>query len=496
MPCETVESLPAYEYIRAMLTSVEAAQKTDRALHIEPNDHSEYVEAKRLSDAGPSYSSSGTFLDERLGLRDPEGSTFINRVLEEIDRVEKRKKAIRAADLTNRKILLRTLMANAFRCFYHRAPSSVAFLRKASAYSDKPIWLSGKALERTTDLLAEADLLKLKIGFGTPNGSGRASTFDVTHKLVSIAFESGVTEQSLTKEVRFENLVQLVTSKKSGKKPISFEPTDETLEWASRLQRFNEFLRCQELKVTEFEDGWKAWLECLNSDGQLKGMPYYRPETFATDLFRKFNNGEPNCASFLEGGRLYGGWWQSAPKEVRRTIQINGKPTLELDYSSHHLRMLYNQRGLNPDGDLYRLEAIVEFERDQGEDIGTYRPGIKAHTQALINCGPNGRPWTCELEESERVPAGWDRRKIVNMIEERHKPISDVFKTGAGLRLQRLDSDLALDVVMTLMEEGVVSLPVHDSFIVNEDNGDRLHSLMEELYFNRFGFKPLIDKKP
>ena len=34
-------------------------------------------------------------------------------------------------------------------------------------------------------------------------------------------------------------------------------------------------------------------------------------------LYRPFNNG-----SFEEGGRFYGGWWQSVPKEFRPSITI------------------------------------------------------------------------------------------------------------------------------------------------------------------------------
>ena len=51
---------------------------------------------------------------------------------------------------------------------------------------------------------------------------------------------------------------------------------------------------------------------------------------------RIFNNG-----SFDEGGRFYGGWWQSIPREFRKHITINHKPTEEVDYSGHHLRILY-----------------------------------------------------------------------------------------------------------------------------------------------------------
>ena len=54
-----------------------------------------------------------------------------------------------------------------------------------------------------------------------------------------------------------------------------------------------------------------------------------------------------------KGGRFYGGWWQLIPKELRPYILIYGKSTIEIDYSSFHLSILYAQRGLRPPHDPY-----------------------------------------------------------------------------------------------------------------------------------------------
>lgn len=53
------------------------------------------------------------------------------------------------------------------------------------------------------------------------------------------------------------------------------------------------------------------------------------------------------------GGRFYGGWWQEIPKRFRSRIVINGKRTVEYDYSNLHPTMLDLLEGLEPPSDSY-----------------------------------------------------------------------------------------------------------------------------------------------
>lgn len=66
-----------------------------------------------------------------------------------------------------------------------------------------------------------------------------------------------------------------------------------------------------------------------------------------------------------------------------------------------------------------------------------------------------------------------DRYKTISLrTADRHT--ARVFGTGAGLRLQRKDSDLALAIVTALREDGVSALPSYDLFIVKSRFADRL----------------------
>jgi len=73
-------------------------------------------------------------------------------------------------------------------------------------------------------------------------------------------------------------------------------------------------------------------------------------------LRRVFSRG-----SMERGGRFYGGWWQFIPSEFREFITINGQPTVEIDFSELHPRLLYLEQGLEPpSGDLYDIGLVID----------------------------------------------------------------------------------------------------------------------------------------
>lgn len=206
-----------------------------------------------------------------------------------------------------------------------------------------------------------------------------------------------------------------------------------------------------------------------------------------THLFRQFNNG-----TFDEGGRLYGGWWISVPKDLRTRITINGQPTVELDFSGCAVRMLYHLRGLECPDDPYRLEKIAAFEARKDVPADHYREAVKALTQARINGTNRDKDMMCSLPDGLSFAPHFKRDEVTRMIEAKHEAIADDFGSGAGIRLQRLDSDLALSIISGLMEDGIVALPIHDSFIVQATHKDRLFQAMNDRYKEMFRFNPVI----
>ena len=71
---------------------------------------------------------------------------------------------------------------------------------------------------------------------------------------------------------------------------------------------------------------------------------------------------------------------------------------------------------------------------------------------------------------------------IITRLETMHRPISKYFYLGIGLRLQSVDSEMALEIVSYFTNKGIVVLPIHDSFIVQSKYENELILKMKEVY--------------
>lgn len=425
----------------------------------------------------------GTWFDPALDFRDPEGDALTVEILSLLAAVEPRRRKLKLADARNRYDLVRAILANGFRCHFYRSPHRVAYSRRAKGYSDGPQWLNGRAMAWVVDLMAAARLVNTY-----PGKRGQASTFHIMPRLYGIAQANGISAHSLTYPLPPERLVRLRVD--NSKTPyLPFEPTDDSRRWTEQLEAYNAFIRLQDiaLKLTQGQES--AWVKHWNDERrERKGKcpALCRPEWFQTDLYRQFNK-----SSFDQGGRLYGGFWINVPGDLRKLITINGKPTVELDYSGCHIRMLYHLRGIDYQGDPYQLDELTACEAENGLPLGYFRESMKRLVQALINGNPGGKPEQAKIKGFSFLPY-FKRPQLRRMIEEKHAPIRDDFGNGEGLRLQRLDSDIALSIINRLREQGICALSVHDSFVVPEDAEAELRQLMEEEYMSIFHYRPMI----
>jgi hypothetical protein len=428
------------------------------------------------------WSAKGTWFTEDLQIRQPEGSELLSHVLRLVAEVEERQRKRTSEATDNHAALVAAILANAFRCHFYRNPPLVAYLRKADGYNGKPVWLSGKALARTIDLLAKLGLLDGNLG---EHGSG-ASTYQATEQLLKIGTECGVTVNSFSLPAPAERLVR-VRSAAPERRQMEFPPSAETIRWTELLRSYNEFIAQQRIAIDLSPEEEKQWAAKANAAREESGPELKRPELFQLFLYRQFNNG-----SFEQGGRLYGGWWINTPKELRKKITINGEPTVELDFAGCAIRMLYHEKGIDFREDPYHLDEIAAYEAKRRLRPGHYREAIKALTQALINDQTGTCPEKIALDGVSFRPS-FTRGEVRAMIERKHAPIADSFGTGAGLRLQRRDSDLALAIGISMMTMGLVVLPIHDSFLAPAKDKDQLMETMVSQYENEFKYKPIVN---
>jgi hypothetical protein len=187
---------------------------------------------------------------------------------------------------------------------------------------------------------------------------------------------------------------------------------------------------------------------------------------------RIFNNG-----SWGQGGRLYGGFWETMRREDRqRLLRIGtsscpeGQAVSNVDYGQLFTRLAYLEVGQQPpDGDLY------DIKRD-----GQNRDGWKRLVNVLLLTDRPLRNWP-EGVVNEFSP-GTALREAVDAVYQRHAAIAPLFGCGAGLRLMRRESDVLIEVVRRLFACGITALPLHDSVLVAKSEATTAEAVMGAVF--------------
>jgi hypothetical protein len=156
------------------------------------------------------------------------------------------------------------------------------------------------------------------------------------------------------------------------------------------------------------------------------------------------------------------------PSRLRGYITINNRPTRELDYSGFQVAMLYAQKGLPLQSDAYTIEGLED-----------HRQLVKTTLLKLINA-PDGT--RISPPRGSALPDGVTWVELQERIKAKHLAIADYFRSGIGIELQKIDSDIAEDVMMTMMEEDRLALPIHDSFITYLGLENELRAVMAASY--------------
>lgn len=193
----------------------------------------------------------------------------------------------------------------------------------------------------------------------------------------------------------------------------------------------------------------------------------------ARTVYRVFNNSD-----WQQGGRFYGAWWISCPSKLRPYILLDGKRTVEVDYSGLHAAMLYAEAGLVVPEDPYERCLTRAGEN-------TERKLVKRTFNALLNADKVGRVREIEGYSADLTGRGWQEFK--QFIVAQYPEFQHHFGSGVGLRLQRQDSDLAETVMLQFAEMGYACLPVHDSFIVHHGLEHDLANAMSRAFQAEFG---------
>lgn len=180
--------------------------------------------------------------------------------------------------------------------------------------------------------------------------------------------------------------------------------------------------------------------------------------------------------SFERGGRFYGDGdsWQNMTSAARKALTINGEPVVELDFKTLHPVMLYAEAGCPIPADSYDIQPWPRGLVKRGLLILINAPNHVSARLAIAH--------TDEMKEHISHGCGQAALRassaLIKAIKAKHAPIAWAFHSDTGARLMHRDSEIAERVMMDLLGEGVVALPVHDSFLVAASKRDRLEASM------------------
>jgi hypothetical protein len=364
-------------------------------------------------------------------------------------------------------------------CFYSRGRSTYS---ARGAYN--PRWLSYRTLiDGVIDPLRSSGLLSGLVSRSTGYGDAPRSTFEATDEICQVMADLGISADDVVRDDDSAPVLVLKGRQIGKLKPWLTYPRDhpEIVALDAPVRAYNAFIRDQDLQWGATEEVRAALVEKVDDKGRKRRLP----DMQAIRLRRVFNDGQWNL-----GGRFFGGWWEEVPSDTRRLITINGEPTVELDFGGFLPRAIYHLEGLVLDGDAYDIAAIRERSDRQGLDwAGMIRPSIKKMFAVILNSRtPAGRQYVRGIN----LPKGLTKTKGYELIEDQHQQIAGWFYQGRGLQLMNRESTICQRILSAGIAEGVVVLPVHDSFLVPESRRDWLEKTMDQIYFDEFGFHPSI----
>lgn len=379
---------------------------------------------------------------------------------EELHTPRTRRRRVNDQEVLERQLsaILGNLVAGSVR----KKPTPVAVTQSKSVLGRKEshVVLNDK-LPDVLKILASTQMLTLTPGI---YAEGRMTTIEATAEGLHLISEYDLTRSDFRHRdrkpivLRARKTAEQKKSKRAGKE-LELPDTDEAKRMAAEVDRFNEYLSKQVIEYV----------------GDREDVDDERKTTH-----RVFNNG-----SLREGGRLYGGFWQSLagakegkPDEREDDICINGEHLVGLDYGQIAVRILYSFEGVQINiADAYLLPG---WENS--------REGIKKLLNTMINDPTGQHKAVRKLFDDRRGLTVLQLTKAaVESIYQYHGAIKGHFAGTSTGRLFYEESNHLMRLLMELIDMDIPALPVHDCLYVRMSDADTVRDLMRNRfneYFN------------
>ena len=81
---------------------------------------------------------------------------------------------------------------------------------------------------------------------------------------------------------------------------------------------------------------------------------------------------------------------------------------------------------------------------------------------------------------------------ILRAVQLKHSLIYSLMTSDIGMELFRKESDILVDVLLTLKGKGIVALPIHDAVIVKEEDKQETIIVMKDVFKKHTGLTPNV----
>ena len=328
--------------------------------------------------------------------------------------------------------------------------------------------------------LKENGLIGFKEGFERQEGfsSGRISRIWAEPPLVRLFEKSALNEFMIYSYTDRETIVL----KDSDKNEIDYPETEETESQRYVVQYYNELLE------GTFIDIGSANSPRLEIEKHKGSKNPDKPHYVNIQHRGKFTHRVFNNSSFTESGRFYGGFWQRIGEDYRKQILINDEETVEIDFSSLHPVLAYAEKGV----DYWKEYKVSPYDIPvEGiDDRKAAREVIKKLFLLALNAKNDGELFKAFRSEFDYSLLGSLKYKftddalgkMLDSIKAKHPMIADQIATGAGTVLMNLDGRIVEFVIKRFLTSNTPVLSVHDSFIVQTSQRDRLQTAMKDAW--------------
>jgi len=343
-------------------------------------------------------------------------------------------------------------------------------LRRAT-YTNKDI--SYRSIKKIYDYLKKNKFIKVKLGSEYAKKYTRIfPTKKLQTKFKSLSFK--------WRHYHYDNNYKSIILRDKNKVDQNI-PKNSTIEkYRANLNKINKFL-LKHCVALDLDDNALKIIKRLKLKDKNKEEGFeYSLNYSKVYLSRIFSRN-----SLKLGGRFYRGWWQSLPKKFRPHITIDGHKTSEVDFSTMSLRILYAKENITitDNVDLYDIGL-----RGSKSYLTESRELIKIYINAILNDDKGNY----RLNNKQLSTLKLTHNQLKDRVYKTHKFISKYFSTGIGLKTMFIDSQIAEKIMLNYLEDDIVVLPVHDSFIIRSGFESDLSRTMINKFKEVVGFSTKV----